>query len=280
MADNVHGQDRGAVPVSSTDSSASRQLLGPLLVHGVPESAKKKAWAGQLVPLCMFLPGYSDHDSSPSLVPTQQEDGTFVFVSYTSEREKRLSKRALTPAEFVNAFTCYKEVILERFSNRARELDADLLHIIELANSYTGRAYWQYHTAFAKKAANLWAHGVRLDWAVLDPILLHQAIASERAHFCDHCQEAIHSTTACPLYPARSAWQGGKLASRLAENTSKGSGDPPRHKTYFKGEEVCENFNHRECKLKACKYKHVCKFCQSTEHPISMCKKFKRSQPE
>ena len=69
--------------------------------------------------------------------------------------------------------------------------------------------------------------------------------------------------------------KGENLASRLAGNTSKGSGDPPRHKTYFKGEEVCENFNHRECKLKACKYKHVCKFCQSTDHPISMHKKFK-----
>ena len=182
LADNVDGQVRGAVPISSADSLASRQLLCPLLVHRVPESAKKKAWAGQLVPLYMFLPGYSDHDSSPSLVPTQQEDGTFVFVSNTSEREKRLSKRALTPAEFVNAFTRYKEVILECFPKRARELDAYLLHIIELANSYTGRAYWQYHTAFAKKAANLWAHGVRLDWAVVDPILLHQAIASERAH--------------------------------------------------------------------------------------------------
>ena len=95
LADNVDGQDRGAVPISSTDSLASRQLLGPLLVHGVPEFAKKKAWAGQLVPLYMFLPGYSDHDSSPSLVPTQQEDGTFVFVSNTSEREKRLSNEPL-----------------------------------------------------------------------------------------------------------------------------------------------------------------------------------------
>ena len=92
LADNVDGQDRGAVPISSTDSLASRQLLGPLLVHGVPESAKEKACAGQLVPLYMFLPGYSDHGSSPSLVPTQQEDGTFDFVSNTSEREKQLSK--------------------------------------------------------------------------------------------------------------------------------------------------------------------------------------------
>ena len=114
-----------------------------------------------------------------------------------------MSKRALTLTEFVDAFTHYKEVILERFPNRARELDAYLLHIIELANSYTERTYWQYDNVFAKKAANLWANAVRLDWSVVDPILLHQAIASERAHFCDHYQEAIHSTTACPFYPAR-----------------------------------------------------------------------------
>ena len=52
-----------------------------------------------------------------------------------------------------------------------------------------------------KRAANLWAHGARLNWSVVDPIPLHQGIASERAHFCDHCQEAMHRTTACPFYP-------------------------------------------------------------------------------
>ena len=76
-----------------------------------------------------------------------------------------------------------KEVILERFPHRSRELDAYLINIIDLATKYTSKAYWQYHTRFAKQAASLRAGGIRVDWSVVDPIILHKAIASEHALF-------------------------------------------------------------------------------------------------
>ena len=81
----------------------------------------------------MFLPGYDDRDASATRVPTQQEDG--------SKKDKCLSKGALNPTEFVNAFSRYKEVILERFSERARELDAYMMtiNIVELATKYMGQ---------------------------------------------------------------------------------------------------------------------------------------------
>ena len=67
------------------------------LVHGISEGAKKKAWSGQYVPLYMFLPGYDDQDASATLVPTQQEDGSFILTPQQSERDRHLSKRALNP---------------------------------------------------------------------------------------------------------------------------------------------------------------------------------------
>ena len=219
----------------------------------------------------MFLPGFTDQDSSATLVPTQQEDGTFVLIAKKSEREKSLSRRVPSPTEFTNAFTRFKEVILERFPHRSRELDAYLINIIDLTTKYTGKAYWQYHTQFAKQAASLWARGIRADWSVVDPIILHKTIASERALFCDHCQDALHSTSACPFSPVSLAPLAPKPKSDSTNNK------PPRQKIYRKGVEVCGMFNHREtgCNLKICNYAHVCLFCQSENHGLRTCKKAK-----
>ena len=147
------------------------------LVYGISEGAKQKAWSGQYVSLYMFLPGYDDQDASATLVPTQQEDGSFILTVQQSGKDKRLSKRALNPTEFVSVFSRYKEVILERFPERARELDAYMMTV----------------------AASLWTRGIRADWSVTDPVILHKAIASEQAHFCEYCQHALHATTACPF---------------------------------------------------------------------------------
>ena len=147
----------------------------------------------------MFLPGFTDQDSSATLVPTQQEDGTFVLIAKKSEREKSLSQRVLSPTEFTNALTRFKEVILERFPHRSMELDAYLIKIIDLATKYTSNSYWQYHTQFSKQAGSLWARSIHVDWSAVDPIILHKAIASECALFCDRCQDALHSNSACPF---------------------------------------------------------------------------------
>ena len=168
----------------------------------------------------MFLPGFTDQDSSATLVLTQQEDGTFVLIAKKSEREKNLSRRVLSPTEFTNAFTRFKE--------------------IDLATKYTGNSYWQYHTQFSKQAASLWARGIRVDWSAVDPIILHKAIASECALFCDHCQDALHSNSACPFSQVSLA----PLAPKPKSDSTKNK--PPWQKIYHKGVVVCGMFNHRE----------------------------------
>ena len=197
-----------------------------------------------------------------------------LFLLLENLKGKSLSWRVLSPTEFTDAFTRFKEVILERFPHRSREPDAYLINIIDLATKYTGKAYWQYHTQFSKQAASLWARGIRVDWSVVDPIILHKAIASERALFCDHCQDVLHSTSACPFSPVSLAPLAPKPKSDSTNNK------PPRQKIYHKGMEVCGMFNYREtgCNLKTCNYAHVWLFCQSRNHGLRTCKKAKNGK--
>ena len=89
--------------------------------------------------------------------------------------------------------------MLEHFPERSGELDAYLAHILGLSCSYTGNAYWHYHSLFTKKAASLWERWVKVHWGVPDPVLLHAAIASQRANYCEHCQNILHPTSQCPF---------------------------------------------------------------------------------
>ena len=112
------------------------------------------------------------------------------------------------------------------------------------------------------------------DWSVIDPVILHKAIASERAHFCEYCQDALHATTACPFTLSTSS-SGTETTKPTAPNNR-----PLRTKIYHKGIEVCGNFNLREsgCNLKNCNYVHVCSFCQSEKHGRLDCKKYRSSK--
>ena len=89
--------------------------------------------------------------------------------------------------------------MLECFSERSRELDAYVAHLLGLVCSHTGNAYWHYDSLFTTKAASLWERGVKVHWVVPDPVLLHTSIVSQRANYCEHCQNIIHPTGQCPV---------------------------------------------------------------------------------
>ena len=133
---------------------------------GLPESVKRKAWQGKNVPLYMFLPGFSDQGpgGNPVLMPVPGEGGQFTLTMSTPDQNHKLSWQQLPPTEFATAFLRYKDVMLEHFPEQSGELDAYLTHILGLASSYTGNAYWHYHSLFTKKAASLWERGVKVHW--------------------------------------------------------------------------------------------------------------------
>ena len=131
------------------------------------------------------------------LMPVPGEGGQFTLTMSTPDQNRKLSRLQLPPTELATAFLRYKDVMLKRFREQSGELDAYLAHILGLASSYMGNAYWHYHSLFTKKAASLWKRGVKVDWGVRDPVLLHAVIASQRANYCKHCQNILHPTSQC-----------------------------------------------------------------------------------
>ena len=180
----------GELPATSLSQASPPYITNFSLpmVFGIPEGVKKQVWAGKHVPLCMFLPGYSEQDCQgiSALVPTIGEGGNVTLTFSQTDQERKLSKRPLTPQEFSTAFLRYKQ-------------DSYLLRILNLASTYTSLAYWHYHSLFSHKAATLWDRGYKVDWSVCDPELLHAAITSQKSNFCDHCQHMLHSTSQCPF---------------------------------------------------------------------------------
>ena len=153
---------------------------------GVPESVKRKAWQGKNVPLYMFLPGFSEQEpgGNPVLMPVPGEGGQFTLTMSTPDQNRKLSWRLFPPTEFATAFLRYKDVMWKRFPEQSGEMDAYLAHILGLVSSYMGIAYCHYHSLFTKKAASLWERGLKFTGGVPDPVLLHAAIASQRANYC------------------------------------------------------------------------------------------------
>ena len=193
----------GELPATSLSQASPTYISNFALpmFFGIPEGVKKRVWAGKHVPLCMFLPGFYEQDCQgiSAFVPTigDRENVTLTFSQI--DQERKLSKCLLTLHEFSTAFLWYKQVVLERFPRGADELDAYLLRVLNLASTYTGLAYWHYHLLFSHKAATLWDRGYKVDWSVCDPELLHAAIASQKANFCDHCQHMLYSTSQASL---------------------------------------------------------------------------------
>ncbi len=68
------------------------------------------------------------------------------------ENDSRLSK-TLTPAKFIVAFGVFRDVICEVFPSRRAKLDTNLAIITDLALTYGGTLFYEYHKSFSAKAA-------------------------------------------------------------------------------------------------------------------------------
>ena len=68
------------------------------------------------------------------------------------DSDPRLSK-TLTLAEFNIAFGVFRDVICEVFPARREELDTYLAIISDLAMTYGGALFYEYHKSFSAKAA-------------------------------------------------------------------------------------------------------------------------------
>ena len=62
-----------------------------------------------------------------------------------------------------------------------------------MAVKFKGKAFYEYHKAFAKKAA-----GLTIYWAVRDEKLYSTICLGKPIHTCSHCGSSLHITEMCP----------------------------------------------------------------------------------
>jgi len=108
--------------------------------------------------------------------------------------DPRLSK-ILTFPEFVTAFGVYRDVICEVYPARRAELDTYLAIISDLALSYGGVLFYEYHKSFSAKAAMfIQRFNQRLDWSVVDLALISRHFTGHQILSCSVCGSLSHST--------------------------------------------------------------------------------------
>lgn len=252
---------------TTRDVGDGKQTKSPMaLRYSVPDSVRKLVLDNRHVPLYKLLQGF---DSSGShLTPTTDEDGSVRFTMGEHPKEKKLSRQPLDISLLVLGLLKYKDIIIDLFPERAKNVDMYIANIIGVHTKYPGLSYWYYHSLFWDRAFmdSDKRNGASLDWSVLDPEALHSAIAAcGGPHFCDRCQDWSHATTKCPFY-----------FSEVADPEVSTSAERGRAATYYKGKKICDRFNFGLCKNTGCTFVHVCCFCNSFDHPVSRCKQAPR----
>ena len=175
------------------------------------------------------------------------------------DSDPRLSK-TLTLAEFNIAFGVFRDVICEVFPARREELDTYLAIISDLAMTYGGALFYEYHKSFSAKAAMyIQRFNQRLDWSVVDLSLISRHFTGHQALSCSICGSFSHSPNLCPkttinVHPSK------PVSSPLKEDAKVTQPMTP----------LCHNFNESVCKFYNCKYFHACSYCGEA-HPKSVC---------
>lgn len=177
--------------------------------------------------------------------------------SYQLQTDPRLSK-SLTLAEFIKAFSIYKNVMCETFPNRRQELDAYERDIVELALAFPGTVFYEYHKAFsAKAAALLHQRQIKINWAIRDNQLYTTICSGYRCNSCKLCNHMSHTEEFCPLLLNCSAGltRNNTVDKTKSRNTDKDKKGRPR--IMKDGKEICNNFNDKGCTNSACPYLHI-----------------------
>ena len=185
--------------------------------------------------------------------------------------DPRLSKN-LTLGEFIVVFARYKNIICEVMPHRRTELDQYERDVVEMANQFGETRFYDYHKAFAAKAAALLhQRQIKVDWSIHDNGLFCTMFAGMRINVCGLCSSVNHASDFCPLLVnpnLKKSNQGniGYNHSQAGANADRNAKRAP----YFQGIQLCINFNERSCSKQGCKFLHLCYKCFSP-HPKTKC---------
>ena len=201
-----------------------------------------------------------------------------IELNVSGKPDPRLNRK-LSLQEFIRAFGKFKRVMTTVFPDRRAELDAYQDDIIDICNFF-GDKFYDYHKMFSAKAATLLREKfVKIDWSKRDRDILNLVTAGASINICNICNMADHTTAFCSLQTSGNYQSHFNKNSRQFEASidSGPSSDKldknGRTRVYFKGEEVCNNFNTaRGCTRINCSYRHVCSKCNLSNHSLPNCR--------
>ncbi|XP_023200297.1 serine/arginine repetitive matrix protein 1-like [Xiphophorus maculatus] len=250
-------------PPAPTFTLASAHSAPPLGMPYTPQCAhissrlRSKILQGQYINLAsILLP-------SPEVDQCVASSENFSAILKTSD--PRLS-RDLSIGQFLAAFSVFRDVICSVYPDRRVELDAYLALIADLHMRYGRSLFYQYHKAFATKAAAvLFRSGQCLNWSILDMEIL---IMLTQSTLCFQCGSIGHQSAFCPSLPFKPSTSAASLPQPLL---STGQQDRYGRKVQvFNNMPVCNNFNESVCAFPNCAFLHVCSLCRDA-HPKSVC---------
>ncbi len=220
-----------------------------------------------------------DINLSGLLIPGFKTDSTIdrhlikgnEVIALKSASDTRLG-RNLSISEFIMAFTTFKHIMCEAYPQRQSELDNYQRNMVEMAHTFGGTIYYDYHRAFsARAAAMLQNYNIKIDWAIKDTNLFCMTFAGHTSLSCSHCASKMHTSQFCPHIGDAISTKAshGHIVGRARNRGADGRGRPI---VRIDGREVCNNFNgDLGCYRWDCGYLHACALCKKGNHGASRC---------
>ena len=279
----INSTDASAIDISPIQRRTRMDDLPP--VNIIPHSLRAAIQSHRYVNLSQLLIPGMDVDNETRII---DDNGTQIVVKASDSR----LHRQLNIHEFRTAFSKYKNVLCETEPNRRQELDSYCSLIDSMFQQYGGHHFYDYHVAFARKAAEHEGNKIAMDWSFSDTKLYLRVFLGLRSASCDICQSTNHTTSFCPRNSA-----GGKIlhgerflqqrryktpypdamSDRRTAPITKSSyphtlDRQGRKRVFHNEKELCNNFNYAKCNLQHSNTNvvHLCELGKLS-HPSKAC---------
>ena len=237
----AHGQVATPAPVT-VDGLRSLGQLGDLSRYaafpGMQEKTIRTAVTGMFVNLDEFL--VTSHGDNPN-------EGQLVMDPLTHNvtyKPFTATRKVTNFATWLEAYLNYIKVMVNAHGISAYYSMVDYITFIQKNDA---RFYWYAVDSFDEQHRQ-WLSGKSINMLNVDPITVAATLVSTAAKQearCTKCRSPDHSTAECPAAAAMPP------SGRRNRSSSRG-----------KREEICKNFNRKNCTFQGCKRLHRCIVCK------------------
>ena len=159
---------------------------------------------------------------------------------------------------WIECYSTMVAVLASRFPDKVPQLMTYQKTIVKAHRTYAGHAWVTYDLAYRRRAANLKS----LDWGAIDFNLYTETFACRGKAIprCKFCSSDLHTSDEC------------EHTYNLNQSSSQSTRQFPP-KGIEQATPICFKFNsdnQNKCRLKWCRYAHICSDCQG-RHPRSSC---------